>query len=78
MQLAVAESIQMLSSRENFKLFFSCTTSEKTITINFPDHRLISNFPPYNTGSSKRNGAKLRESFSPAAASHSRPCQAGA
>ena len=29
------------------------------------------------TGLSKRNGAKLRESFCPAAASHSRPCQAG-
>ena len=31
-----------------------------------------------HTGLSKRNGAKLRESFCPAAASHSRPCQAGA
>ena len=30
------------------------------------------------TGSSKRKGAKLRESFCPAAASHSRPCQASA
>ena len=30
------------------------------------------------TGLSKRNGAKLRESFCPAAASHSRPGQAGA
>ena len=30
------------------------------------------------TGLSKRNGAQLRESFCPAAASHSRPCQAGA
>ena len=31
-----------------------------------------------HTGLSKSNGAKLRESFCPAAASHSRPCQAGA
>ena len=31
-----------------------------------------------HTGLSKRNGAKLRESFCPAAASHSRPRQAGA
>ena len=30
-----------------------------------------------HTGLSKRNGAKLRESFCPAAASHSRPRQAG-
>ena len=30
------------------------------------------------TGLSKRNGAKLRESFCPPAASHSRPRQAGA
>ena len=31
-----------------------------------------------STGLSKRKGAKLRESFCPAAASHSRPRQAGA
>ena len=31
-----------------------------------------------STGLSKRNGAKLRASFSPAAASYSRPCQAAA
>ena len=35
-------------------------------------------FQLYTTGLSKRNGANLRESFCPAAASHSRPRQAGA
>ena len=35
-------------------------------------------FEQANTGLSKRNGAKLRESFCPAAASHSRPRQASA
>ena len=34
--------------------------------------------PDLCTGLSKRNGAKLRESFCPAAANHSRPRQAGA
>ena len=42
-----------------------------------PFQSLSVHFSPY-TGLSKRKGDKLRESFCPAAASHSRPCQASA
>ena len=49
MHLAVSESVHLLSSRENYEPFSSCTTSEKTITINFPSNRFISNFAPNNT-----------------------------
>ena len=47
-------------------------------TYRYDVHREWGQFVDRHTWLSKRNGAKLRESFCPAAASHSRPCQAGA
>ena len=74
--------------RGQFLKDFATSHSQKNFTVNATSQNLseMGLSSPYQntldsiafTGLSKRNGAKLRESFCPAAASHSRPCQASA